>query len=83
MAKKKKSTPFSLARSTESLQENVTRSGAVAGASYTLIGGIILLGGLGYVADGWLGTDPWLLVGGLGLGIVVGFYELIKTTWRR
>jgi F0F1-type ATP synthase assembly protein I len=78
----KKNRPFSFARSAKSLQENVTRSGPVAGASYTLVGGIILLGGLGYVADGWLGTAPWLLITGLALGIVVGFYELIKTAGR-
>jgi F0F1-type ATP synthase assembly protein I len=78
----KKPRPFSFARSTKLLQENVTRSGPVAGASYTLVGGIILLGGLGWFADGWLGTAPWLLVGGLALGIVVGFYELVKTAGR-
>ena len=71
---------FSLARATEALQDNVARSGRAAGASYTLIGGIILLGGLGYVLDGRLGTQPWLLVGGLVLGIIVGFYEIVKAT---
>jgi len=71
---------FSLARATEALQDNVARSGRAAGASYTLIGGIILLGGLGYVLDGRLGTQPWLLVGGLTLGIIVGFYEIVKAT---
>lgn len=78
----KKNRPFSFARSAKSLQENVARSGPVAGASYTLVGGIILLGGLGYLADGWFGTAPWLLVVGLALGIIVGFYELIKTVSR-
>ena len=74
---------FSIARATQALQENVSRSGPVAGASYTLIGAILLLGGLGYYLDKRLGTRPWLVVTGLLLGIVVGFYELIKTTWRR
>jgi F0F1-type ATP synthase assembly protein I len=73
---------FSIARATRALQENVSRSGPVAGASYTLIGAILLLGGLGYFLDARLGTRPWLVVTGLLLGIVVGFYELIKTTWR-
>jgi F0F1-type ATP synthase assembly protein I len=81
MAKKNQGNAF--ARSTKSLQENVTRSGPVAGASYTLVGGIILLGGLGYFADGWLGTTPWLLLAGLALGIIVGFWELVKTTRPR
>jgi F0F1-type ATP synthase assembly protein I len=55
----------------------------VAGASYTLVGAIILLGGLGYAFDQWRGGGSWGVVTGLLLGIVVGFYELIKTVWRR
>lgn len=74
---------FSLSRTAKSLQENVSRSGPVAGASYTLVGAIILLGGIGYAVDEWQGTAPWFLVGGLFAGIVVGFYELIKTVWLR
>ena len=74
---------FSLGRAARALQDNVARSGPVAGASYTLIGAILFLGGLGYFLDGRLGTGPWLAVAGLFLGIVVGFYELIKTTWPR
>jgi hypothetical protein len=65
------------------LQENLRRSGPVAAAGYTLIGSIILLGGLGYALDWWRGTSPWFLLGGLLLGIVVGFYELAKIIWRR
>ena len=81
MAKQHRESP--LARATRGLQENVRRSGPVAGASYTLIGAILLLGGIGYALDGWLDTDPWGLVIGLTLGIIVGFYELAKTVWRR
>jgi F0F1-type ATP synthase assembly protein I len=72
--------PNSFVRATRALQENASRSGPVAGASYSLIGAILLLGGGGYLLDGKLGTKPWLAVGGLLLGIVVGFYELIKVT---
>ena len=75
--------PNSFVRATRALQENVTRSGPVAAASYSLIGAILLLGGGGYWLDGRLGTAPWLTVGGLLLGIVVGFYELIKATRPR
>ena len=72
---------FSFARSAQSLQDNVTRSGPVAGAAYTLVGGIILLGGIGYAVDAWRGTEPWFLLTGLLLGIIVGFYELVKTVY--
>lgn len=74
--------PFSFARSAKSLQDNVTRAGPAASASYTLIGAIILLGGIGYAVDDWQGTAPWGLFIGLILGLVVGFYELMKTIWR-
>ena len=72
-----------LARSAKSLQENAERAGPAAGASYTLIGAIILLGGIGYAVDRWQGTSPWLLLAGLALGLIVGFYELAKTVWHR
>jgi F0F1-type ATP synthase assembly protein I len=71
-----------LARSAKSLQENVAKSGAAAGASYTLIGAIVLLGGLGYAVDRWRGTSPWFLLTGLILGLIVGFYELAKSVFK-
>jgi len=83
MANSSKGKPFSYSKAARSLQENATRSGTAAAASYTLIGAIVLLGGLGYGVDYWRGTSPWGVFIGLMLGIVVGFYELIKTTWRR
>jgi len=74
--------PF-LKRSTEALQQNAEQAGSAAGASYTLIGAIILLGGIGYAVDRWRGTSPWFLLGGLVLGIVVGMYELARTVWHK
>jgi ATP synthase protein I len=72
-----------LERSTEQLQENVERAGPAAGASYTLIGAIIVLGAIGYAVDAWRGTSPWGLIIGLMLGIAVGMWELAKTVWRK
>jgi F0F1-type ATP synthase assembly protein I len=75
--------PF-LARSAKSLQTNAEQAGPAAGASYTLIGAIILLGGIGYAVDRWLGgTSHWFLLGGLLLGIIVGMYELAKTAFLK
>ena len=54
-----------------------------AAASYSLIGAIILLGGIGYAIDRWKDTSPWFLLAGMILGIVVGFYELAKTVWHK
>jgi ATP synthase protein I len=79
----KKNRDFSFSRSAKSLQENASNAGAAAGASYTLVGAILLLGGIGYAVDRWQGTAPWGLIIGLALGIIVGFYELVKTAWPR
>jgi F0F1-type ATP synthase assembly protein I len=64
-------------RSLGRFQEGVQKSG------YSLIGAIMLLGGLGYLFDSWRDTAPWGLVTGLLLGLVVGFYELAKAVWHR
>lgn len=79
----KRSRPFPFARSAKSLQENATQAGPAASASYTIIGAILLLGGVGYAVDAWLGISPWGLFAGLLAGIVVGFYELARTIWRK
>jgi F0F1-type ATP synthase assembly protein I len=69
--------------SLKSLQTTISRSGPAATVSYTLIGAIVLLGGIGYALDEWQGTSPWFLFGGLVLGLIVGFYELAKTIWHK
>jgi len=33
---------------------------------------------IGYYLDKWLGTDPWLLIVFLLLGIFSGFYSLLR-----
>jgi len=72
-----------LERSARALQENVERAGPAAGASYTLIGAIVVFGAIGYGLDAWRGTSPWFLMSGLLLGIVVGMWELAKVVWHK
>lgn len=67
----------------EAFQETVRKSGPAAMGSYSLIGAIILLGGIGYAVDWWRGTSPWFLLAGLVLGLIVGFYELAKAVFKR
>lgn len=71
-----------LSGAAKQLQTSLRASGAAAATAYTLIGAIVLFGGIGYLCDRWLGTAPWLLVLGLFAGIVVGFYELARMIWR-
>lgn len=70
-------------RSVDEFQENLTKAAPVAGVGYTLIGAILLLGGIGYAVDQWRGTTPWWMLGGLLLGLIVGFYGLAKALWPR
>jgi len=67
----------------EAFQETVRRSGPAAMGSYTLIGAIMMFGAIGYAVDKWRGTSPGFLLGGLVLGLIVGFYELARTVFRR
>jgi F0F1-type ATP synthase assembly protein I len=67
----------------EAFQETVRKSAPAAMGSYSLIGAIILLGGIGYAVDYWRGSSPWFLLAGLVLGLIVGFYELARTVFKR
>src|SRR5579871_2402019 len=58
------------------VQKAVERAAPAASASYAMIGAIVVLGGLGYAMDVWRGTSPWGVLGGLLLGLIVGFYQL-------
>jgi len=78
-----KKDPSSFTRSVRAFQDNVSRSGPAAVASYSLIGAIVGLGGIGYAVDLWWNTAPWGAFVGLLLGLVVGFYELVKTVSGR
>ena len=70
-----------LANSFSYLQKIIKQSGPAMGASYTLIGAILILGAIGYFIDKWQGTSPIFLLIGLLLGIIVGFYEIAKIIW--
>ncbi len=72
-----------IANSFEFFQKTLRSAGPAASASYTLIGSVIILGLVGYWLDNWLDSSPWLLLSGLILGLVVGFYELAKVIWRK
>jgi F0F1-type ATP synthase assembly protein I len=73
----------SLTRAMKALQANMTSAGPAMAASYTLIGAIVLLGGIGYALDSRFGSSPAFVVTGLILGVAVGLYSLAKMLWRR
>ena len=47
---------------------------AIVGAGFQLAFSILFFMGLGYLADRWLGSRPWLMLVGLAVGLGAGFY---------
>lgn len=55
---------------------------ALAGIGLELAIFVGLFTGLGYLADGWLGIEPWLTIVGLFVGFVLGIYRLFLQLQR-
>jgi ATP synthase protein I len=63
--------------------EQITRkSGIVYGAVFTLATAIVAFLLIGWLLDRWLKTTPWLLVAGVVVGTIVGFYQFIRMMSR-
>jgi F0F1-type ATP synthase assembly protein I len=62
----------------ESMQGNLDRATPAIGASYALIGAILLVGGAGFAVDRYLRTSPWCLLAGLIVGLSIGFHQLAR-----
>jgi F0F1-type ATP synthase assembly protein I len=59
-------------------EEPKASSARAFGAAESLTGGLIGFGLLGYLLDLKFGTGPAFLLTGLGLALIVGFYQLYK-----
>jgi ATP synthase protein I len=56
----------------------IRKSGFAYAAVFSMLASIISLLFVGWLLDRWLATSPWLVVTGIILGTVVGFYEFIR-----
>lgn len=54
----------------------------MAGAGFEFIVAVLLFGAIGYGLDRWLGSSPWLLLIGFGLGFAAGLGILLKMARR-
>jgi len=61
-------------------EETSRKSGIAYAAALTLFFSVASLCGVGWLLDRWLGTKPWLMVVGLVLGAVAGFYQFVRLT---
>jgi F0F1-type ATP synthase assembly protein I len=58
-------------------QETTRKSGMAYAAGLAIFFSVLSFMGLGWLLDHWLGTS-WLMLAGIILGAVVGFYEFIR-----
>ena len=58
-------------------QEATRRSGMAYAAGLTIFFSVATCMGLGWALDRWLGTK-WIMIAGIVLGAVVGFYQFIR-----
>ena len=59
-------------------QDLKTQSALAMELPVTIVGAILLAGFLGYLADRWLHTSPWLMITGGGLGFVSSMVEITR-----
>jgi ATP synthase protein I len=62
----------------DSPQETNRKSGLAYAAGFTLFASVAGFTGLGWLADKWFQTTPWLLILGIVLGSAAGLYQFVR-----
>jgi F0F1-type ATP synthase assembly protein I len=74
--------PGSVPQSPKEQQAESMQWHRMAGIGFEFISAVGLFGLVGYGLDRWLGTKPWLLLVGVGLGFAAGLWQMIRTANR-
>jgi F0F1-type ATP synthase assembly protein I len=59
-------------------QKENQKAGFAYAAGITLFATVASFTGLGWLADRWFSTPPWLLVTGIVLGSAAGLYQFVR-----
>jgi F0F1-type ATP synthase assembly protein I len=62
----------------EPMAETTRKSGLAYSAVIMLVASILVFLGIGWALDKFFNTAPWLLVSGIILGAIIGFYQFIR-----
>ena len=62
----------------KSFQNIAKQSGSAAAASYGLIASILIFTYFGWIIDRKIDSSPFAIIIGMILGMMIGFYNLIK-----
>ena len=62
----------------KSFQNIVKQSGPAAAASYGLIASILIFTYFGWIIDRKIDSSPFAIIIGMIMGMIIGFYHLIK-----
>jgi len=67
-----------LTKSQKVVQGMMKESALAMELPFTIVGGILLAGFLGYLGDRWLHTKPWLMIVGGAVGFVSSLVDIAR-----
>ena len=70
---------FDLGKSFAYFQKILQQSGPAASASYGLLAFVLIFTFLGWYIDAYYGSSPIGVLSGIAIGLLLGFYHLLKT----
>jgi F0F1-type ATP synthase assembly protein I len=67
-----------LSKSEKAIRDMTRQSALAMELPFTIVGAILLAGFLGFLADKWLHTSPWLTIVGGALGFAGTLVDIVR-----